>query len=429
MRKDARDLVEATQLQAIELIILSVSESQQADVRLAFEACFNILDILRRVDLREYESMEPEDAVAAMEYGMAMQVVGALEDTMKLLGTWTECVLGGAEALFSESPEGKDEQSATEELTLDVGTAPRAIDGVVQPKRDRFCEDLDRYVARAMKPPRDDEEEEYGERPISVEDFCQNLTLELQATRERLQAMCSERSKWGIITEGEEGRRKCQKVLRAAFIIGCRELAPVTANELFPKDPSELETALFVREALMSFRADIRALARDFDLVPVDEIQALAREALVRIEQLLGSDVYTMIRALDRFSLQDLRARLEAWLETDGSVVREGRWALQATKDFADILSNVNRRELLLEHDRAIRNRVLGLVQGLVQYASGNEDAVLPQVELVMSDLKQMAWRSRELDDLVERLTTVEAASSASARLKELTTVLADVRI
>ncbi len=428
MRKDARDLSEATQLQAIELIIQSVEDALQANVRSAFETCFNILDILRLVDFREFESMEPEYAVAAMEFGIAMQVLGSMEDSAKLLGRWTECVMGGAEAGFSEPTSQDRPNTDTEGRELD-DSAPRAIAGIVQPKRDRFCEDLDRYVARAMNPP-SEQAVEMGEKPVSIEELCHNLTLELLASRERLQAMCAERSKWGIITEGEEGRRKCQKILRAVFIVGCRELAPVTATELFPKDPSELETALFVREALMSFRASVRALAKDFDEVPEPEVEDLAQKALAHIETLLANDVYHMIRALDRFCLQDLRARLHTWLGSDREVTREGRWALQATKDFADILANVNRRELLIEHDRAIRNRVLGMVDGLSEYASsGNEEAVLPQVELVMLDLKKMAWRSAELDHLVERLTTVEAASSVAARLKELRTVLADVRI
>ena len=70
------------------------------------------------------------------------------------------------------------------------------------------------------------------------------------------------------------------------------------------------------------------------------------------------------------------------------------------------------------------------MVEGLSQYAkSGNEEAILPQVDLVMLDLKKMAWRSSELDDLVERFTTVEAASSVGARLQELTAVLTDVRL
>ena len=428
MRKDARDLSEATQLQAIELIIQSVEDALQANVRSAFETCFNILDILRLVDFREFESMEPEYAVAAMEFGIAMQVLGSMEDSAKLLGRWTERVMGGAEAGFSEPTSQDQPNTDTEGRELD-DSAPRAIAGIVQPKRDRFCEDLDRYVARAMNPP-SEQAVEMGEKPVSIEELCHNLTLELLASRERLQAMCAERSKWGIITEGEEGRRKCQKILRAVFIVGCRELAPVTATELFPKDPSELETALFVREALMSFRASVRALAKDFDEVPEPEVEDLAQKALAHIETLLANDVYHMIRALDRFCLQDLRARLHTWLGSDREVTREGRWALQATKDFADILANVNRRELLIEHDRAIRNRVLGMVDGLSEYASsGNEEAVLPQVELVMLDLKKMAWRSAELDHLVERLTTVEAASSVAARLKELRTVLADVRI
>ena len=141
MRKDSRDVTEATQLQAIELIIQSVSESAQADVRNSFDTCFSILDILRRVDLREFEAMEPEEAVAAMEYGTAMEVQGALTDAIKLLGTWTECVLGGAEGRFNKL---EKTQSSSEAPEAEPAASPRAIDGIVQPKRDRFCEDLDR---------------------------------------------------------------------------------------------------------------------------------------------------------------------------------------------------------------------------------------------------------------------------------------------
>ncbi len=267
--------------------------------------------------------------------------------------------------------------------------------------------------------------------PISMEEFCRNLSLELEACRERLVQMRFERSKWGMITEGEEGRRKCQKVLRAAFTVGCCELAPITGDELFPRDPSELQTALFVRDALMSFRRDIHSLVGETEEVPAEELRDTINGVRARIDMLLKNEAYYMIRALDRFGLQDLRSRFAAAQDSDDTDDWGVRWALQAVRDFTDILGNVNRRELLIEHDRKIRNRALGMSSSLLSYPPEDPSQALDQYQAVLHDLNEMHWRDAKLDRFVSR--EIEAGKSVTDNfkdhLKNLTKILQELDV
>lgn len=398
MGTEAHSTQQVVQGSAIETILASVEDDARASLERAIETCLNILDILRKVDFREFESLRPQDAVSAMEFGCTMEVLGALDETIRFLPQLPARLSGETEVMVeSAAVAGKGVQH----YDISHDSELRAIDGVVDPKRDRFCEDLDRFVQRMVDPTQDPLVDADYE-PISMDEFCRNLSLELEACRERLVQMRFERSKWGMITEGEEGRRKCQKVLRAAFMVGCCGLAPITGEELFPRDPSELQTALFVRDALMSFRRDIHALVGEAENVPLSELRAIVEGVRGRVDQLLQNEAYYMIRALDRYGLQDLRARFILWLQAEQADDWNGRWTLQAVRDFTDILGNINRRELLIDHDRKIRNRALGMTSALLSYPPEDPTQVVEQYRAVLMDLSAMHWRSERVDRFLE---------------------------
>jgi hypothetical protein len=427
MLPEQQDQEPEIQLGTIHVILESVDEEARDGLQGALDICLNILDILRKVDFRSFESLGPQEAVSAMEFGCTMEVLGALDETIRFLPELPARLSGETERMVQASV-ASEENNRHYDISHDSNL--RAIDGVVDPKRDRFCEDLDRFVLRMVDPSQDPLVDEDYE-PISMDEFCRNLSLELEACRERLVQMRFERSKWGMITEGEEGRRKCQKVLRAAFTVGCCELAPITGDELFPRDPSELQTALFVRDALMAFRRDIQALVGEAEEVPSDELPATVDGVRARIDMLLKNDAYYMIRALDRFGLQDLRARFVSWQESQQDDVWNGRWTLQAVRDFTDILGNVNRRELLIEHDRKIRNRALGMSSSLLSYPPTEPEQVLSQFKAVLHDLNEMHWRDPKLDRFVA--TELEVGSSLvkdfKGHLKKLTAILQEVEL
>lgn len=427
MLPEQQDQEPEIQLGTIHAILDSVDEEAREGLQGALDICLNILDILRKVDFRSFESLGPQEAVSAMEFGCTMEVLGALDETIRFLPELPARLSGETERMVQASTESEEK---VRHYDISHDSNLRAIDGVVDPKRDRFCEDLDRFVLRMVDPAQDPLVDEDYE-PISMEEFCRNLSLELEACRERLVQMRFERSKWGMITEGEEGRRKCQKVLRAAFTVGCCELAPITGDELFPRDPSELQTALFVRDALMAFRRDIQSLVGEAEEVPSEELPATVDGVRARIEMLLKNDAYYMIRALDRFGLQDLRARFVRWQENQQVDEWNGRWTLQAVRDFTDILGNVNRRELLIDHDRKIRNRALGMSSSLLSYPPSDPEQGVSQFQAVLHDLNEMHWRDPKLDRFVE--TELEAgatvASDFKGHLKKLTSLLQEVEV
>ncbi len=427
MLPEPQERVPEIQQGTIQTILDSVDGQARGGLQEALQICMNILDILRKVDFRSFESLGPQEAVSAMEYGCTMEVLGALDETIRFLPEIPARLSGETDRMV-EASVTSEIQSRPYDISHD--STLRAIDGVVDPKRDRFCEDLDRFVLRMVDPTQDPLVDDDYE-PISMEEFCRNLSLELEACRERLVQMRFERSKWGMITEGEEGRRKCQKVLRAAFTVGCCDLAPITGDELFPRDPSELQTALFVRDALMSFRRDIHSLVGDAEEVPTDELSDTLNGVRARIDMLLQNEAYYMIRALDRFSLQDLRSRFMVAQDSEASDDWRGRWALQAVRDFTDILGNVNRRELLIEHDRKIRNRALGMSSSLLSYPPEDPIQAFSQYQAVLQDLNEMHWRDAKLDRFVSQ--EIEAGSSITkdfkSHLKSLTTILQEVEV
>ena len=146
---------------------------------------------------------------------------------------------------------------------------------------------------------------------------------------------------------------------------------------------------------------------------------------------LLQNEAYYMIRALDRFGLQDLRSRFMVAQDSEASDDWRGRWALQAVRDFTDILGNVNRRELLIEHDRKIRNRALGMSSSLLSYPPEDPIQAFSQYQAVLQDLNEMHWRDAKLDRFVSQ--EIEAGSSITkdfkSHLKSLTTILQEVEV
>ena len=85
-------------------------------------------------------------------------------------------------------------------------------------------------------------------------------------------------------------------------------------------------------------------------------------------------------------------------------------------RDFTDILGNVNRRELLIEHDRKIRNRALGMSSSLLSYPPEDPTQALSQYQAVLQDLNEMHWRDAKLDRFVSQ--EIQAGSSITKDFK-----------
>ena len=354
---------------------------------------YGFLDQLRELDFRSYEFQPALDAVQQMLEGPAKEVLEIAGEVILILAALPGCVSGSGRA-----PEvSSDLHEETIDQVISNVTQGSAVEGTVEPFRDRFCEELDQNVEKLLL----DSKSEGGEFTVqNLGGYCGNLCDELNATRDRLKDMCEVASKWGIITEGEEVRRKLQKALRAAFTIAIRTWEPIDAGELFPHDPSELENALTIRATLVSFRNDMHGFASDVDEVSDEEIGQIMKEQQVRLHELFDNMVYSLLRSLDRYNLQDLNGRMTCWLENGSAEPAEGRRIIDAMRDFTDVLTNINRRATLARHDRTVRDAALSLLRPVC-----STGAVTKHIEDSYSNaldiLKGLAWRSSQLDKTV----------------------------
>ena len=177
-------------------------------LRSSLNEAWDVLNVLNKVNFKQFEDLLAEQAVGAMEFGVAQEVLGALGDIFGVLTKLASCVDGttsrGEEDNDLSKPSGEGED-------FDCVTA---VDGVVNPVRDRFCEELDFYVEWAVNDDflRWSNASMAGGMPslqeLNYSDFILDLQNELTGVRERLKAMVSARSKWGLPKENKLGGRQ-----------------------------------------------------------------------------------------------------------------------------------------------------------------------------------------------------------------------------
>lgn len=354
----------------------------------AATAAERLLNKLRMLDFRGFESMPAETAVSHMVFGPVTELTRMVNESVRLLRSLPPMV--GVE----ESLDG-DEAVMIPDGAIIQSTLP--TEGEAIPPLDRYCEELDASLRR-MRP-----------RNVSDDDVrvfvehCRRTLGMLKGSLELLRTARRENSKWGLITASEEARRKTQKGLRACVIMSMRLLAPAQAENLFPNDSSELQTALTVRAALMEFRRDILTLVEPAHEVSDNDVGLLLRDVRVRLTQLVGERTYQDLRAPDRFALQLFMARINEWLDKAWDNVAPARQLMSELASYARGLDCVNHRHILVQHDLEVKQQVLAKLQQLQDRPPATSTECWRGLANALQDMRRMEWRSDTLDLLVRQ--------------------------
>ena len=367
-----------------------------------------LLDRLRALDFSCFEAMGAEDAVPHMLSGPMNEVVRAMNEAVRLLRSLPR--LAGGQA------PGFDLEYSDILVDLELMGEHIPTEGRPKPPRDKYSQGLDSLLKpQGRSQPTAADLEKFSA-------ACDHMVEELKSALDFIRQARRERSKWALITAGEEARRKTQKSVRAGVILGMRLVSPGQAERLFPNDTSELESALRVRAALMSFRQDIGTLVATGARMQGVELGLHLRDVRIRMLQLFSDRSYSQLRAPDRFELQRLFGRMSAWLDHPWEQFEEALKNLDELGRFVDTLVAVNGRDVLVEHDREVRNRCLGRLQAMVQAAAAPIETWRTFAD-VLADLLAMQWRSAELDAHV--LTEVDRGAGDAASLPERVAALA----
>lgn len=157
---------------------------------------------------------------------------------------------------------------------------------------------------------------------------------------------------WALLAQGERLREQLVQGLRALEQELCR--LDGEPSKLGAFDP--LPTSLLVRRVTTEFR---RAMNRLLAQADEDDPVPTLRSATNLLTRLIGRPDFRNLRVLDRVAATQLRKRLVSWLRAPGHEPDEGRHLHQELAAYAMLLGDVNQREELVAHDRAVLQQAL----------------------------------------------------------------------
>jgi hypothetical protein len=220
----------------------------------------------------------------------------------------------------------------------------------------------------------------------AIEQIAFIAQLELRQRVERLEAVRPTQGAVTLLGECDSSLRRIRKALCAVDVT----IARVASVPPLLDFSSELQTSLAVRRAYSRFRARVMAGS---DPLPA-ALRTRFRAIGTQIAIVIGWDVYPEMRVRDRLLLREIQHRVLTWLRGGNDATAAA--GLRLWQDLAacvEMLSLVNRRQELLEHDAA-------LVRGtLARLASCANDA--PVDELTWKRLLALDGLDEELDELL----------------------------
>ncbi len=269
------------------------------------------------VDLREFE-LEGVDVILA---SLRPRVSQLLEQTRTVLSE----ILRACDEAESPPESGISSAAGLQALRHSYLPFEKAIDGAMVAK--------------------------LGSRRV-VEEMAFVANLEIRQRQERIERAKSYTARDTLLAECDSALRRIRKALAAVDAALSESEGGVAALEF----ESELAASLSVREAYAKFRDRLAACTRSSQ----STYQRL-RLAGTQIAVFIGWDAYPKVRINDRLLLRDLQARILDWLrETPTDEVAGQRlWAdLEA---FMEMLTMVNRRQELVQHDAMLLRGLLAL--------------------------------------------------------------------
>jgi len=380
---------------------LSVDEKTRQHLQRAVWLTTNIVEEFGKINLVPYEAMNPDDAVRRLTFDVAP----VLHD-----------LLQHARRLVTAIPRLRCRTSHTKTVYI-VGDEPAApsdspTEGRPQPVLDTFCENFDQIGISSDK----------------LVFLCGIAQIEMKNLSTRLKAACQKGSKWEIIAEAGETARKSQKCLRSILYLAVRLVDPAMGDDLLMSQASELQISLKVRDALCKLRNDLmRAVPEQFKTESLHEI---AHRACGVLQDFFDEADYVQLRVRDRYDLR----RFWSQLVQDDLGDEEVRETVKDLREYAKTLQGINERRLLLDHDRAVKQRginaLLAAKESLEKNSTEYDWAVLGAA---LRDLPSLGYRQNSLANLGQQSWINWKNPRKSERLGEnidgLIETLAEIRI
>lgn len=227
----------------------------------------------------------------------------------------------------------------------------------------------------------------------ALDDIVFLVLLELRQRSERLRRLTERSAPLAILGESDSALRRIRKACGAVDAA----LSAFDGQPASLQFASELADSLAVRRVYARFRAFV-ASSRVED---PESLVATLRSVAARLDVLADSEVASRLRVRDRLQIIELRERVIDWLAIgEGRRVLDGERLWQDIVGFSEMLALVNRRQELVDHDRAVCRCLVSDLESLsVERRRELLDALVgldPQLDVLVGSLESAERSSFE---------------------------------
>jgi hypothetical protein len=269
------------------------------------------------------------------------------------------------------------ESAAGSEVELRATLAPLVQDTLVQVRevlalvRERFpvapaspALDADAAFDELFsgRPTREPDPEPATRRPVRdavavIRSIADLLGHDVDAFAEGLDRPRIAGNRFELLAHVAEHRGRFRAGIGEMIHLAATAFAEVPKEDVVPGYQQDVEAALTIRRTVTMLAAAVRAENERLQAVTGEELQTCARRVLEDLETFAGTPAARLLRVQDRLSFAAAAGAIAAKLDTaDEPGLRQ---VVEGLDKFLDSLSVINRREILIAHDREMLAAVL----------------------------------------------------------------------
>lgn len=326
-------------------------------------------------------------------------------------------------------PDTHEEPQGEVDVAFDVVDEPQEA----KHEKDNVSAQVDLWVQSTLEGDRDAANKTpqalWAEVQKSVQPLAGILVSETQRFATRIRNPNVVVNRWILLGELQEFKGKFLKLL-GAFRLGL--LHPFTSlseSELLGDYRTEEQGSLLLRQAFIHLERDVLALIAVHAEGNPEEKRFAVEELLVRLMRFSKNAAFAIVRAPDKRALVEFRKTLASEMGKKGTTERRMTEIFEDLSKFLDMMHALNRREVILNHDKAalaeLRSRVLTVDEVL---ALDVESAKKLLVE-ARADSQQLLGRDAMLDVWLESSFGCDSREEIAAVTKWVAIALQRVRL
>jgi len=182
-----------------------------------------------------------------------------------------------------------------------------------------------------------------------IQSFGEALAAEIASLGERVRRPQVVSERWSLLTEIQEFRGRSRALVSDLLFVSASTFASVTRTEVVPSFAEDLRDAIGARRAAADL-ARVMAVHQSRFLATPEKDRAGTLGALMRDLDAFGrSRYYALLRIADKRRIVELKGRLRHLPEAPSQEAAE---QVKELVEFCRGLFDINRRAILIEHDR-----------------------------------------------------------------------------